>query len=116
MSVKPGAKRALAISVALSLLVTACSSGGGSTDQAGVIELAQGEAAPAGYWYAVVLSGFMPGSPVTVFCHDSVDREFSTHTFTMNDSGGASEPTLCYSSDGPDFWVTGGGVTSNRVS
>ena len=51
-----------------------------------------------------------------VYCHDSVDTSFYSQTFTMNGSGGASDSTLCHSPDGPDHWVTGGGVKSNHVT
>ena len=80
-----------------------------------VIALSQGGSAPAGYWYSVNLSGFTPGSRVTLYCHDSVDRNFWSQTFTINGAGNASDSTLCYSADGPDHWVTGGGVESNHV-
>jgi len=80
------------------------------------IQLSQGGAAPQGYWYSVTLSGFTPGSRVTVACHDSVDRNFHTQTFTIGADGRASDTTLCYSADGPDHWVTGGGVESNHVT
>lgn len=80
------------------------------------IELAQGDPAPDGWWYSVTLSGFTPGSSVTVSCHDSVDRNFWTQTLTIGPDGRASDSTLCYSADGPDHWVTGGGVESNHVA
>lgn len=83
----------------------------------GQISLSNGGAAPSGYWYSVALSGFAPGSTVTVTCHDSVDPQgFWTQTFTINSAGQASDTTLCYSADGPDHWVTGAGVESNHVS
>ena len=80
------------------------------------ITLSQGGPGPVGFWYSVTLSGFTPGSSVTVHCHDSLDASFFTQTFTINASGGASDTTLCYSADGPDHWVTGGGVESNHVT
>lgn len=79
------------------------------------IMLSRGAAASSGYWYSVVLSGFTPGSSVTVSCHDSKDSQFWTQPFTIGSNGQASDSTLCYSGDGPDHWVTGGGVESNHV-
>jgi hypothetical protein len=82
-----------------------------------MISLSQGDAAPAGYWYSVVLTGFTPEASVTVTCRDSVDPVgFWNQTLVMDGSGRASDTTLCYSADGPDHWVTGGGVESNHVS
>jgi hypothetical protein len=80
------------------------------------ISLSQGGAATAGYWYSVHLSGWRPGSQLTVSCHDSKDASFYTQTFTIDGNGNAGDSTLCYSADGPDHWVTGGGVSSNHVS
>lgn len=80
------------------------------------VELSQGQSATAGYWYEVALSGFPPGSQVTVSCSDSVDQGFYTTTLTVNSSGRAEDPTLCYSADGPDHWVTADGLSSNRVT
>jgi lysophospholipase L1-like esterase len=81
------------------------------------ITLAQGGAAPAGYWYSVALSGFAPGSSVTLTCRDSVDPGgFWSQSFTIDGAGNAGDTTLCYSGDGPDHWVTGGGVESNHVT
>ncbi|MEU8076035.1 hypothetical protein AB0B31_11335 [Catellatospora citrea] len=80
------------------------------------IELARGGAAPHGSWYSVVLSGFAPGSSVTVTCRDSVDPGgFYNQTFTIGGDGRAADSTLCYSADGPDHWVTGGNQESNHV-
>ncbi|MEZ5406500.1 MAG: Ig-like domain-containing protein [Acidimicrobiales bacterium] len=84
-----------------------------------VISLSRGVAGPIGgsFWYAVSLSGFTPGSSVTLNCYDSVNRtvSFWTQTFAIDGSGRASDTTLCYSADGPDHWVSGGGVESNHV-
>jgi hypothetical protein len=81
------------------------------------ISLSQGAAAPAGSWYSVALTGFAPGVQVPVTCRDSVDPGgFYNQTFTTDAAGNASDSTLCYSGDGPDHWVTGGGVESNHVS
>ncbi|GGS10241.1 hypothetical protein GCM10010169_63780 [Micromonospora fulviviridis] len=81
------------------------------------IDLSRGGAAPHGSWYSVVLSGFAPGSSVTVACRDSVDPGgFFNQTFTIGGDGRAADSTLCYSADGPDHWVTSGSVASNRVS
>lgn len=93
--------------------------GGGTTPPppSAAISLTMGGAAPAGYWYSMTLAGFAPGSSVTVTCRDSVDPDgFYSQTFTINDGGSASDSTLCYSADGPDHWITGGGVESNHVS
>lgn len=80
------------------------------------ISLSQGAPAPAGYWYDTRLSGFSPGSSVTVTCRDSADPGgFYSQTFTIDGAGQAADSTLCYSGDGPDHWVTGGGVESNHV-
>lgn len=79
------------------------------------IQLSRGGAAPQGYWYSVTLSGFAAGLRVTVACHDSVDRSFHSQTLTIGADGRATDTTLCYSADGPDHWVTGGGVESNHV-
>ncbi|MGW5667371.1 pentapeptide repeat-containing protein [Micromonospora sp. NPDC003776] len=80
------------------------------------IELVRGSTAPRGWWYNVTLSGFTPNSKVTVTCRDSVDRwGFWAQTFTIGLDGRASDETLCYSADGPDHWITGGGVESNHV-
>ena len=81
------------------------------------INLAQGSTAPAGYWYSVTLSGFAPGTSVSVTCRDSVDPGgFYTQSFPIDGSGHASDTTLCYSGDHPDHWVTGGGIESNHVA
>lgn len=82
-----------------------------------IISLTRGATGPAGYWYSVALSGFGPGTTVTVTCRDSVDPQgFWTQSFTINSSGHASDSTLCYSGDHPDHWVTGGGVESNHIT
>lgn len=81
------------------------------------IELVRGAAAPSGWWYAATLSGFAPGSTVTVTCRDSRDPGgFWNQTFTVGGDGRAGDSTLCYSGDGPDHWITGGGVESNHVT
>ncbi|WP_433532724.1 GDSL-type esterase/lipase family protein [Micromonospora sp. CA-263727] len=85
--------------------------------QPATISLTRGGAATSGYWYSVTLQGFSPGSSVTVTCRDSVDPGgFWNQTFVIGGDGRASDTTLCYSADGPDHWVTGGGVESNHVS
>lgn len=81
------------------------------------ISLSRGGAAKYGYWYSVTLSGFSPGSSVTLTCRDSASPNgFYNQTFAINSAGGAGDSTLCYSGDGPDHWVTGGGVNSNHVT
>jgi len=82
----------------------------------GRIDLSRGGAAPFGSWYGVSLSGLTPGSSVTLTCHDSVDPAgFYSRTFTIDGAGSAADANLCYSADGPDHWVTGGGLESNHV-
>ncbi len=81
------------------------------------ISLSRGRARGSGFWYAVTLSGFSPGSSVSVTCRDSADPGgFHSETYTLDSNGRASDSTLCYSADGPDHWVTVGGAESNRVS
>lgn len=80
------------------------------------ISLSKAGAAPAGYWYSVSLTGFAPGTSIALTCRDSVDPQgFWSQTFTISGSGTAGDSTLCYSADGPDHWVTGGGYESNHV-
>jgi hypothetical protein len=80
------------------------------------VRLAQGPAAPAGYRYAITLSGFAPGIPVSISCRDSVDPGgFYTFNLTTDGAGNASTASYCYSGDGPDHWVIAGGVESNHV-
>ncbi|HEY0167006.1 MAG TPA: hypothetical protein VGB75_08195 [Jatrophihabitans sp.] len=82
-----------------------------------VVSLAQGPAAPAGYRYAVAISGFSANSNVTVTCHDSADPQgFYTFVMTTNGSGAASTSNQCYSGDGPDHWVRAAGIESNHVT
>lgn len=81
------------------------------------IHLSQGGPGPAGSWYNVSLSGFTPGSSVTLTCRDSVDPGgFWSQSFAIDGAGNAGDSTLCYSGDHPDHWVTGGGVESNHVT
>ena len=84
----------------------------------GTVTLAQGDAAPHGYWYDVTLSGFGGGTSVQIPCADSVDPSgFHTVTVSTDGSGAAHATRPCYSGDGPQHWViTGGGQQSNRVS
>jgi len=81
------------------------------------ITLRRGGSAPSGYWYDVSLENFPPGSRVDLYCHDSVDPGgFYAETKTIDQAGRSSASTLCYSADGPQHWVTGGGARSNDVS
>lgn len=91
-------------------------SGGGQSGGTPTVTLAQGPAAPAGYRYAVQLTGFPANSNVSVTCYDSVSTG-GFYTFTMRTDGGGSAFTQsqCYSGDGPDHWVVAGGLTSNHV-
>ena len=79
--------------------------------------MAQGPAAPAGYRYAVTLSGFAANSAISITCYDSVSPGgFYTFSLTTDGSGNASTASYCYSGDGPEHWVVAGGVESNHVS
>jgi hypothetical protein len=89
-------------------------SGGGA---GGSVSLAQGPAAPAGYRYAVSLSGFPQHSPVSVECFDSVSpRGFYVFSLRTDSSGSAFTDSECYSGDGPQHWVTADGIRSNEVA
>jgi hypothetical protein len=79
--------------------------------------LAQGPAAPSGYRYAISLSGFSPGSAISITCYDSVSPGgFYSFTLTTDGSGSASTASYCYSGDGPDHWVVANGIGSNDVT
>jgi hypothetical protein len=83
------------------------------------LTLAQGPAAPAGYWYAVTLHDFPPDVDVSVTCHDSVTPDgFKTFDVHTDPSGSASAQRGCYSGDGPDHWVRSEGyaASSNHVT
>ena len=92
---------------------------GGSTPgpgPGGSVRLAQGPPAPAGYRYAVSLSGFRPATSVRVTCYDSASPQgFYSFTLTTSASGSAFTDKECYSGDGPEHWVTANGVPSNKV-
>jgi hypothetical protein len=91
--------------------------GGGASPSGARVTLSQGPAAPAGYRYAVALSGFAATSTVSITCYDSVSPGgFYTFALTTNGAGAASSASYCYSGDGPDHWVTAGGVESNHVA
>ncbi|HEX6687958.1 MAG TPA: hypothetical protein VF085_04750 [Solirubrobacterales bacterium] len=102
------------------------SNGGGSTGTSGgapgapgsaQVSLAQGPAAPAGYRYAISLSGFAANTAIPITCYDSVDPGgFYNFSLTTDGTGRASTASYCYSGDGPDHWVVAGGVQSNHVS
>ena len=78
--------------------------------------LHQGPPAPAGYRYAIALSGFWAETSVTVTCYDSVSPHgFYTFTLRTNGTGSAFTQSYCYSADGPDHWVVANGVQSNTV-
>jgi len=82
-----------------------------------VVSLAQGPAAPAGYRYAMTLSGFPANTGVSVTCYDSVSPGgFYTFSLGTDSSGHAFTQDYCYSGDGPDHWVLAGGVQSNHVA
>jgi uncharacterized membrane protein YgcG len=81
------------------------------------VTLAQGPVAPAGYRYAITLSGFGANSSVSISCRDSVSPGgFYTFSLTTNGSGQAFTQGYCYSDDGPDHWVVANGIKSNYVS
>jgi hypothetical protein len=81
------------------------------------VSLAQGPAAPAGFRYAITVSGFAPGTSVPVSCHDSKDPGgFFNFSMTTDGGGSASTQSQCYSGDGPDHWAIAGGHESNHVS
>ncbi|MET0557605.1 MAG: hypothetical protein ABW065_02880 [Solirubrobacterales bacterium] len=91
--------------------------GGSPAAGSGSVSLAQGPPAPAGYRYAISLSGFAPNSAVSITCFDSVDSGgFYTFSLTTDAAGAASTSSYCYSGDGPDHWVVAGGRESNHVS
>lgn len=73
------------------------------------------ETSTEGYWYDVSLEQFPPSSSVTLHCHDSWDSSFWTETVTVDGAGNYRDSKLCYSADGNDHWVTGGGQESNHV-
>jgi hypothetical protein len=82
-----------------------------------LVSLGKGPAAPAGHRYAVALSGFAPGTTVTVTCHDSVSPGgFYSFTLTVDGTGAASTARQCYSGDHPDHWVQANGIESNHVT
>jgi len=81
------------------------------------VRLGQGPKAPAGYYYAIVLTGFTANSDVSVSCHDSVDPSgFRTFTLHTDGTGSASTQSQCYSGDGPDHWVVAGDGAVEVVS
>lgn len=94
--------------------------GGAGTPQAPAartVRLNQGPAASAGSWYAVSLTGFTPGTTVSVSCHDSVDPHgFRSFGAVVDGNGSAFAQNGCFSGAGPDHWVVADGVESNHVS
>ena len=81
------------------------------------VGLAQGPAAPAGYRYAITLSGFPSNASVSITCYDSVSTSgFYTFSLTTDGSGNAFTQSYCSSGDGPEHWVTADGVESNQVA
>ena len=90
--------------------------GGGSGGGASV-SLSQGPAAPSGYRYSISLHGFAANSAVSVLCFDSATPGgFYPFTLSTDGGGNASTADQCYSGDGPDHWITAGGIESNHVS
>jgi hypothetical protein len=94
----------------------ASGSGGGSPPP--TVSLAQGPVAPAGYRYAVSLSGFPGNSTVTLECYDSVSPAgFYAFSLKVQANGMASTQSYCYSGDGPDHWlVANARVESNHIA
>jgi hypothetical protein len=92
--------------------------GGGSTPGSmPTVSLAQGPAAPAGFRYAITLSGYAPNTSVAIKCYDTVSPGgFYPFSLTTDAGGSASTANYCYSADGPDHWVIAGGVESNHVT
>ncbi|MEM9713472.1 MAG: hypothetical protein AAGA17_14740, partial [Actinomycetota bacterium] len=87
-----------------------------SAPSGAAVTVSQGPAAPAGYRYAVALSGFTPSTVVRVTCHDSVDSAgFFSFSLPIDAAGRASTSSMCYSADGPEYWVTVDGLVSNRA-
>lgn len=83
----------------------------------GQVILAQGPVAPAGYRYAINLTGLAAGSTVPITCYDTVSPAgFYTFSLTTDSAGAASTTSYCYSGDGPDHWVRAGGIESNHVT
>lgn len=81
------------------------------------VRLSKGPVAPAGFRYAISLSGFAANAGVSISCRDSVDPGgFYTFTLYTNAAGAASTASYCYSADGPDHWVIAGGIESNHVT
>lgn len=93
------------------------SSPGGGSPGGATVTLSQGPPGPVGFRYAIALSGFAPGSDVSISCRDSVDPGgFYSFTLHVDGTGSASTASYCYSADGPDHWIVAGGVESNHVS
>jgi hypothetical protein len=79
--------------------------------------LGKGASAPAGYRYAITLTGFPGNTGINVTCYDSTSPAgFYTFTLRTDGAGSASVADRCYSADGPDHWVTANGVESNHVA
>jgi uncharacterized membrane protein YgcG len=93
------------------------SSGGTPPGGPAAVTLAQGApAAPAGFRYAISLTGFAPNTAVSIACFDSVSPSgFYTFSLVADGAGNASTASYCYSGDGPDHWVIANGVESNHV-
>jgi hypothetical protein len=91
--------------------------GGSGSKPSPTVLLAQGPPAPAGYRYAITLSGFPVSTTVSVTCYDSVSTSgFYTFSLATDSSGSAFTESYCYSGDGPEHWVVAGGVESNQVA
>ena len=95
-----------------------CAGGTGGSTSSAAVALAQGPGAPAGYRYAISLSGFAASTGVSIECYDSVTPGgFYNFTLTTDAGGSASTASFCYSGDGPDHWVVANGrVESNHVT
>jgi hypothetical protein len=81
------------------------------------VSLERGSTAESGYWYAISLRDFDPGTTVDVSCRDSKDPDgFRSFSLRVDSSGNAATSAQCFSGDGPDHWVVANGtIESNHV-
>ncbi|GAA3782247.1 hypothetical protein GCM10022225_83270 [Plantactinospora mayteni] len=81
------------------------------------VTLAKGAVRERAFWYRVTVAGYPPNTDLSVLCHDTASpagfRQFKLRTGA---DGRATAENGCFSGDGPDHWVTVGGVTSNHVA
>lgn len=92
------------------------SAGQQSAPPLATISMSQGDTAPHGYYYSVRLTGFEAGTTVSLICRDTVTPQgFKTFEVTVAVDGAAAADRSCYSGDGPEHWVTGAGLTSDKI-